>query len=113
MLNFWWIVECVRIVRADGTSFLLAPTKGPGGFRMGFLIWLHYNNKCVALPRARPGHAAATTRFCRAAAATCTAVVVRAPASGHEGVRAKRGFAPRSWPPPALRAAAHAMRPSI
>ncbi|KNC80024.1 hypothetical protein, variant [Sphaeroforma arctica JP610] len=50
LFNVWSVVSFLKEVFAEnGPTFISGADKTPAGFNLGFLIWLHYNNKYIEM----------------------------------------------------------------
>eukprot|EP00121_Abeoforma_whisleri_P016128 Awhi_evm2s14816 len=49
VFNLWWVISCIQEVFSSGTTLLDGADKTPSGFNLGFLIWVHYNNKYIEM----------------------------------------------------------------
>lgn len=52
MLNLWCVAAMIHEVYTNPwfkAPWGNSPERGPGGFRISFLVWIHYNNKYVEL----------------------------------------------------------------
>eukprot|EP00941_MAST-03F_sp_MAST-3F-sp1_P003721 g3721.t1 len=49
LFNVWWILKCTYVVLTNGISIASRADKTPLGWPLGYLIWMHYNNKYLEL----------------------------------------------------------------